>query len=101
MSGKNAPYADKKYAPTAMQTAACRQQVTPPKRDITANAAENPKRKLTGNERNVASNREAAGYNNQQRLGPPRAADLEAASVVRNARGVVVTGGGGMWHVGE
>ena len=26
---------------------------------------------------------------------------LEAASEVRNARGVVVAGGGGVWHVGE
>ena len=62
-----------------------------------------PNQKLTGNERNVASKREAAGYNNQQLLlGPPRAADLEAAaSVVRDARGVVGTGGGGVWHVGE
>ena len=42
---KNAPYATKKYAPTAVHAAARRQQAAAPRRDITANAAENPGRK--------------------------------------------------------
>ena len=45
MCRKNAPYATKKYTPTAVHAAVRRQQAAPPKRDIAANVAENPGRK--------------------------------------------------------